>query len=188
MKKVFALWVVLSVFCLHALAIEQDKIVSVMSKKIDNVLMILQDKSALQTKKAEEIFTIMDEVFDYKLMSRISLGKAWKALSREQQLEFAKRFENKLKQSYIDKLELYTDQTVEILEAKQVKSNRIKLLTNVVGKDEVYEINYKFYKSKSGQWYIYDVDIIGVSIIQTYRKQFANFLQSKSFEELLTTL
>lgn len=168
--------------------VSQTQIVPVMEKKISTVLTLLQDKTIKKDQKPEKIFAIMDEVFDYKLMSRISLGKKWKSISKEQQAEFTKLFENKLKNSYIDKLDLYTDETVKVLEAQQVKKNRIKLLTNIIGKDEVYKINYKFYKAKSGEWFIYDVDIIGVSILQTYRKQFSGFLKDKSFDELLKTL
>lgn len=169
-------------------AVDKEQIVPVMKSKIDNVLTILQDKDIQKEEKPSKIFSIMDEVFDYKLMSRISLGKTWKAISSQQQQEFVKLFETKLKNSYIDKLELYTDEKVEVVEAQEVKKNRIQLLTNVIGKDEVYKINYKFYKAKNGEWFIYDVDIIGVSIIQTYRKQFAGFLKDKPFEELLKTL
>ncbi len=35
---------------------------------------------------------------------------------------------------------------------------------------------------------IYDVDLIGVSIIQTYRKQFSAFLNENSFDEFLSYL
>lgn len=179
-----------SVLCLSSslFAVSQDKIVSVMENKIETILYILQDKNIKKEVKAEKIFTIMDEVFDYKLMSRISLGKAWKTISLEQQNQFSKLFEQRLKQSYIDKLDLYTDEKIKIVEAQHVKKNRIELLTNLIGKDAVYKINYKFYKAKSGEWFIYDVDIIGVSIIQTYRQQFSGFLKDKSFDELLKTL
>ncbi len=53
---------------------------------------------------------------------------------------------------------------------------------------EVYEIIYKFYKDKNGSWMIYDVDILGVSIIQTYRTQFAEILTKEPFEKLLEKL
>ena len=31
---------------------------------------------------------------------------------------------------------------------------------------------------------IYDIDLVGVSIIQTYRQQFAGLLKEKSFDEM----
>ena len=40
-------------------------------------------------------------------------------------------------------------------------------------------------KSKdSNEWLIYDVDLVGVSIIQTYRQQFAGILKEKTFDEM----
>ena len=169
-------------------AVQKEQIVPVMKTKITDVLALLQDKSLNKENKPAKIFLIMDELFDYPLMSRIALGNAWKSIDKMQQDEFVKRFETKLKNSYIDKLELYTDEKVEVIEAKEVKSNRIQLLTHVIGKEETYKINYKFYKAQNGEWFIYDVDIIGVSIIQTYRQQFAGFLKDKTFDELLKTL
>lgn len=187
-KQIVIALVTLMVFSSSVWGVQKSDIVPVMETKIMNILDVLQDKKMSKEIKSEKVFSIIDEVFDYRLMSRISLGKSWKSISKEKQDEFAKRFEERLKQSYIDKMDLYTDEKIEILEAKEVKKNRIKLLTNLIGKTETFKINYKFYKNKTGEWLIYDMDIIGVSIIQTYRKQFSGFLKEKSFDELLKTL
>jgi phospholipid transport system substrate-binding protein len=88
----------------------------------------------------------------------------------------------------VEKLDLYTDELVEILGKEQPKANRIILKTQLVGKEEKYQINYKFYEKSEDSWLIYDVDLLGVSIIQTYRKQFSVFLKDKTFDELVTFL
>ena len=72
---------------------------------------------------------------------------------------------------------------------KKVKSTRITLQSNIIGKDETYKVVYKFYKQKNrNNWLIYDVDLVGVSIVQTYRKQFQEYLKTKSFKQLLQSL
>lgn len=160
-----------------------------MTNRIDKVLMILKDSKLDKNKKAEEIINLMDNVFDYSLMSRLSLGNEWNKLTASQQEQFIKLFTKKLKDSYIEKLDLYTDELVQVLGVEQPKSNRVVLKTQLIGKEEKYEIDYKFYQEEGiDSWLIYDVDLLGVSIIQTYRKQFSGFLQDKSFEELLTFL
>ena len=121
-------------------------------------------------------------------MSRISLGKQWKTLSSEQKTTFVKAFEKKLKLSYIDKLNLYTDEKIIIRNIKKYKKNRIQLFTDLVGKTETFEIIYKFHKNKNNDWLIYDINIIGVSIMQTYRKQFSSFLKTNTFSNLVNTL
>lgn len=160
-----------------------------MTNRIDKVLMILKDSKLDKNKKAKEIINLMDNVFDYSLMSRLSLGNEWNKLTASQQEQFIKLFTKKLKDSYIEKLDLYTDELVQVLGVEQPKSNRVVLKTQLIGKEEKYEIDYKFYQEEGiDSWLIYDVDLLGVSIIQTYRKQFSGFLQDKSFEELLTFL
>jgi phospholipid transport system substrate-binding protein len=46
---------------------------------------------------------------------------------------------------------------------------------------------YKLYTSKKG-WKLYDIEIEGVSIIQTYRSQFGQILESGTIEDLLSKL
>lgn len=172
-------------------AMKQDEIQTIMTKKIDNVLTILEQKNVPFSKKGEQIIKIIDEVFDYELMARIALGKeTWDTLSEQKQKEFTKIFETKLKNSYIEKLELYNDQKVKIIGLNPYKNARLQLETELLGKEGTYKINYNFYnKSKdSEQWLIYDVDLVGVSIIQTYRQQFSGLLKEKTFDEMLVLL
>ncbi|MCT7594020.1 Tgt2/MlaC family protein [Aliarcobacter butzleri] len=171
----------------NAFALKEDEIQSEMTKKIDNVLEILQQKNKSNTQKGDDIIKIVDDVFDYELMAKIALGKeAWASITSEKQKEFSKVFEDKLKKSYIEKLELYNDQKVKIIGLKPYNNTRLQLETELLGKDGTYQINYNFYnKSKdSNEWLIYDVDLVGVSIIQTYRQQFAGILKEKTFDEM----
>ncbi|WP_321468137.1 ABC transporter substrate-binding protein [Halarcobacter sp.] len=166
----------------------KDEIKSEMSNKIDKVLIILKDSKLNKDKKTEEIITIMNSLFDYTLMSRLSLGRTWSEINDKQKNDFVKLFTQKLKNSYVDKLNLYTDELVEILGTEQPKTNRIVLKTQLVGKEDKYNIDYKFYEKNSDNWLIYDVNLLGVSIIQTYRQQFAGFLKDKTFEDLMANL
>ena len=170
-------------------AISQGEIKTEMTNKIDKVLLILKDSKLSKEEKGKEIISVMNHVFDYKLMSRLSLGSTWKEISTAQQEKFNELFTKRLKDSYVEKLDLYTDELVEILGLEQTKKTRIELKTQLVGKDAKHDIIYKFYKkSNEDNWLIYDVDLIGVSIIQTYRKQFSGFLNEKSFNDLLAYL
>ena len=191
LKKLFKVLLLVLFTITSANAMKQDEIQSVMTKKIDSVLTILEQKNISFNKKGEQIIKIIDEVFDYELMARIALGKeTWDTLNEQKQKEFTKIFETKLKNSYIEKLELYNDQKVKILGLNPYKNARLQLETELLGKEGTYKINYNFYnKSKDGeQWLIYDVDLVGVSIIQTYRQQFAGLLKEKTFDEMLVLL
>ncbi|RXJ88179.1 phospholipid-binding protein MlaC [Arcobacter sp. CECT 8985] len=183
-KKIFLITcLVTSLF-----AFEKNNIQEQMTQKIHKVLSILKDSSLKKKQRNEKIINIMDNSFDYNIMSMLSLGRTWKTISNDQRKSFSKAFIERLKESYIDKLELYNDQKIEINKLKQNKS-RLILNTILIGKKENYPIDYKFYENKkANQWYIYDVNILGVSIIQTYRKQFDEYLKEKSIDDLIQYL
>lgn len=189
MNTFFKLLLIAMISISSAYALKKDEIKSQMTLKINNVLLILEKKELTTTQKGVEIIKIMDEVFDYDLMARISLGKeTWNQLSEEKQKEFTKVFEKKLKNSYIEKLELYNNQKVKVVDLLPYKGSRLQLETHLLSKDEVYVINYNFYSRDKDQWLIYDVDLSGVSIIQTYRQQFSGLLKEKSFDEMIVLL
>ncbi len=170
-------------------AIVESQIQKVMDTKVHQVLNILKSHSLSQTQKESRSIKIMDSVFDYNTMAKISLGKKWKSLNTTEKKQFTKAFEKKIKHSYVDKLKLYNNQKVMTKTLKKVKPTRITLENQIIGKTDTYKVVYLFYKDKKkNQWYIYDVRLVGVSIIQTYRKQFASFLKTKSFQQLLETL
>lgn len=180
MKKI-----ILSCLCCISLsfAISKDNIQPEMKKNIDFAL----DK--IKSRQIPEIVPMLDSVLDYQTMSQISLSSKWKELNDDQKIRFSKVFEKKLKNSYLDKLSLYTDQTVELKELNQPKPNRIELNTEIIGKTDKYTITYKFFE-KNNDWKIYDIDLLGVSIIQTYRQQFDGYfkLPENNIETLIVEL
>jgi phospholipid transport system substrate-binding protein len=64
----------------------------------------------------------------------------------------------------------------------------VEVLTYLVSKDDKKEMTYKLYKTKKKGWMVYDVDVLGVSIVQTYRSQFSGILKKESLEELIERL
>ncbi len=168
-------------------AIVENEIKSAMEIRIQKAVHLLQNKEIDKEEKTKQLFVIMDDVFDFEIMAKISLGKTFNDLSADERREFTQLFVQRIKNSYLDKIDLYTDEAIVVKELTKVKENRIQLVSNIVGKEQVYDVVYKFY-DKNGDWLVYDVDILGVSIVQTYRKQFAEFLQTKTFTDLLDNL
>ena len=174
-------------FAAATLSAEEVSEIQAMTKeKVDLVIQTLKDTSLSKKEKKEGILKTIDGLFDFNLMARLSLGKEkWKPLSKSKRKEFSKLFVERLKQSYLDKLDLYTDEEVVVGEAKQTKKNRVEVLTFLVSKDDKKEMTYKLYKSKKKGWLVYDVDVLGVSIVATYRSQFSGILKKGSMEQLL---
>ena len=136
--------------------------------------------------KREARLLYASEKFDFSLMARLSLGKKhWKSLTKEKRKEFSNLFVERLKLSYLEKLDLYTDEEVVVDEARLTKKKRVEVLTYLVTKDDKKEMIYKLYKTKKKGWMVYDVDVLGVSIVQTYRSQFSGVLKKETMEQLM---
>ncbi|CZE47727.1 MlaC/ttg2D family ABC transporter substrate-binding protein [Campylobacter geochelonis] len=172
-----------------AFGLSKDQIQSVMTQKVAMAVDILKDKNIDKQAKPSKIFALFDEYLDYSLMSRLSLSNYYKTLSKEQQAQFNKAYENRLKKSFIASLEEYSDQDMKVVGAHMPSPKRFNLDTQIIGSEKNYPINFKFYPKTSDEWLIYDVDVLGVSIIQTYRSQFDDLTKrGVGFDEILQRL
>ena len=161
---------------------------------INAVVVITHNKSLSKDERNSEVLNVLTPSFDFKLMAKLSLGKnAWNSLKNKNKKKFTHLYVTRMKKSYSEKLDTNSDGKVEIKNVEQAKKNRISLVTDFIGSDEKTEIVYKFYKPnkpipKKNKWLIYDVEILGVSILKTDKSQFREFLQTKSISELMNEL
>lgn len=160
---------------------------------IDKITLIVKDKTLSKEIRNTNIVDVLTPTFDFELMAKLSLGKRWKQLSKEDRKRFITLYVKRMEQSYSSKLDSYSDEKVEIKELLQPKKNRIILITDLVNKDEKLEIKYKFYKPKKQKkykdtWLIYDVEILGISILKADKAQFKEFLRTKTIHELMDVL
>ena len=181
------IFILMLFFASSALFADEISEIRAMTKeKVDVVINILKDKSLSKQEKKEGILKTIDGLFDFSLMARLSLGKKhWKSLRKAKRKEFSELFVERLKLSYLEKLDLYTDEEVVVDEARLTKKNRVEVLTFLVSEDDKKEMIYKLYKTKKKEWMVYDVNILGVSIVQTYRSRFSGILKKESMEQLM---
>ena len=187
MKHIKKILILVMLVCSTSLfAMQSSDVKSQMDSKIHKALSILKNKQESTEQKAKKIFKIFDEVFDYRLMARLSLGRrAWMNISDEQRKKYVENFIKLLKASFIEKLKLYNDQKIQIDNFLKTRRSRAILKTSIIDKKDKTEVDYKFYRSRKRGWIIYDVIVAGVSIIQSYRQQFSDLLQNGSFDNFL---
>jgi len=155
--------------------------------KVDAALSVLQRKDLVQQEKNKQVVKIVEPIFDYNLMAKLTLGrKYWPGLSKKNREKFTDLFVARLKTSYIDKLSLYTDEKV-VYDAPVQEGIKIQIPTSVISKNNRISMMYKLYKSSNG-WKIYDIEIEGVSLISTYRSQFYDILSKGTIDDLLLKL
>ena len=185
-----SLWyAVLSLLILSQPVMADDKrnAEELIKSKLDAVFTVLQKQDLEQQAKKNEVVEIVTPMFDFELMAKLTLGKkVWPDLSQEKKEKFTELFIKRLRTTYLDKLTLYTDETVTFEPPVQVKK-KIHIPTHLISKDNKTSMLYKLYKS-TDDWKVYDLEIQGVSIIRSYRAQFSEILQSGTIDDLLMKL
>ena len=187
MKTLSCALLSLLIVCQSAIAETKAYPEELLKKNLAAVFVILQKKDRDQEAKNNAVIDIVNRMFDFSLMAKLTLGKKyWPGLTPEQKESFTQLFIKRLRSSYLDRLTLYTDEKVLYEPSIEVKQ-KIHLPTYLVSQDKKISILYKFYNADSG-WKIYDLEIQGVSIIQSYRSQFHEILSTGTFDDLLTKL
>ena len=158
-----------------------------LESKIEAAIAVLQKNDLDLQEKNKQIIEIVTPLFNFPLMAKLSLGrKYWPGLVKEERQRFTELFTKRLKTSYLDKLSLYTDEKVVFKTPVQEK-RKIKIQTELISKNNTISMLYKFHES-TNSWFIYDIEIQGVSIISTYRSQFDQVLSKGTIDELLIKL
>ena len=158
---------------------------------VNNVIKTLGDPAFKALPKDEQIATIgaeIDKIFDFKELSRRTLGKQWKKMSAEQQTEFVGLFRELLQGVYADRLLAYSDQKVLFDKEIMLKKGRAEVQSYLQTSDgKKIPLFYRL-TDKSGSWKVYDVIIEGVSMVKNYRTQFRKIISKDSPEKLLEVL
>ena len=177
---------VLTVPFIHAGDVED--INSMVKKKVAVIFDLLGKQDIKKNERNEKIVGELNEIMDFQLAAYLSLGKHWKKISKTQKKEFVETFQQYINNYIVEKIDLYTNQKIDIGDSKIVKKGRAELEIGILSGGETLQVNFKLRKNKKKEWRVYDVDIEGVSLITTFRSQFSGVLKNSSFEELLKKL
>lgn len=154
---------------------------------LDAVLGVLRNKDLVPQIREAKISEIVTPVFDFPLMARLTLGqKNWARLSPAQRTRFTDLFVLHLKDTYREKLALYTDQQVTVKSAV-AKDKKVQVPTEILTEDKAVTVVYLLARLEE-RWKIYDVEIEGISMVRTYRSQFEEILSKGTPEDLLRRL
>jgi len=193
MKKILLLIMSLLILSQNVFGDQKSELKNHFLNKIDDVVLIVKDKNLNKSVRNNKIVETLTPMFDFRLMAKLSLGKSWKKIQKEDRTKFISLYVERMKQSYSSKIDSYSDEKIEVTNIIQKKKNKIELVSNLMSNESKLEISYKFYKPKKQKknkdiWLVYDVVILGVSILKTDRAQFQEFLQTNSIDDLMIQL
>jgi phospholipid transport system substrate-binding protein len=137
----------------------------------------------------ERILAQLDQSFDLPFMARISIDKAWKTLSPEDQLAFVELSRSYSASNYASNFDSYGGQTFETLGEEPAARGTILVKTELVQpNDDNVRFDYRLRKSGSG-WRIIDVTLDGkVSEITMRRADYGAVIEREGYASLVRAI
>ena len=128
---------------------------------------------------------IANRLFSFEELSARTVGANWNKFTPDQQKRFIEVFTTLLRETYLEKLDGYSGETVSYLsETASTAGDKVEIGTAVNIKGASVPVAYRMLKK--GRWVVYDVIIEGVSMVQNYRSQFQQLLVAGDAEKLIT--
>lgn len=125
---------------------------------------------------------------NFQRTTATALGRYWRQATPEQQQRLQDEFKTLLVRSYAGALKQVKDQTVQMkpLRAKP-EDEEVVVRTEIRGKGEPIQLDYRLEKTPAG-WKIYDVNVLGVWLVENYRSSFATEIGAGGIDGLITKL
>lgn len=121
-------------------------------------------------------------------MAKISLGKGyWSQFNTRQRTEFIDLFTRQFENFYVGKLDFFSNETVVIHPATIVGKKKVQIQTTLISKGVQHSMLYKMFETQNS-WKIYDFEVEGISILQTYRSQYHHIIKKVGIEGLLVKM
>jgi phospholipid transport system substrate-binding protein len=120
-------------------------------------------------------------------MSRSVLGRdAWNKASASERTQFSQAFTKLVIRTYASPLAQYTDETVKFMPLRGSLEGRFVRVNSIIMRSQGQNIPLSYsLVSKNGQWKVYDMSVEGVSLLQSFRSQFAQVLQNSNISEVI---
>lgn len=170
-----------------------DEAPDAMIKRLSGeVLETIRNDSSIKAGDVDKIMVLVDRMLmphvNFRRMTAAAVGPGWRKASPEQQKRLQDEFKLLLVRTYSGALSQVTNQSVEVKPLRAQPGDKDVLVrTEVRGKGEPVQVDYRLEKD-GNTWRIYNLNVLGVWIVDTYRTQFAQEVNAKGIYGLIETL
>lgn len=174
-------------------ALAQDEAPDALVKRISSdVLASVKADPAIQAGDVNRIVALVDTKIlpsvNFTRMTSSAVGRFWRQATPEQQKQLQDEFKILLVRTYSGALGEVKDQTVTFKPMRsKPEDTEVVVRSEVRGKGDPIQLDYRMEKTANG-WKIYDINVLGVWLVETYRTQFAQEINAKGIDGLIASL
>lgn len=131
--------------------------------------------------------TIMPHV-NFKRMTALAVGRGWRKATPDQREALSREFRVLLLRTYSGAMTQIKDETVRMKPLRAAKDDdEVIVRSEIVGRGDPIQLNYRMEKNENS-WRIFDLNVLGVWLVETYRSQFKQIINSKGVDGLIDVL
>ena len=160
----------------------------VSSEVLDKIKIDKSVQAGDMTKVIELVDSQIMPNVNFTRMTASAVGRTWRQATPEQQKKLQDEFKTLLIRTYSGALAQVKDQTVNVKPLRAAAADtEVVVRTEVLGRGDPIQLDYRLEKAATG-WKIYDLNVLGVWLVETYRTQFAQEINAKGIDGLIASL
>lgn len=199
-KRLFNQWLLallagVSVFAaLPAQAADEapDALINRLTKE---ALDTIQADKAVQAGDVSRIIALVDEKvmphLNFQRMTASAVGPAWRQATPEQRKRLEAEFKTLLVRTYAGAMSQAKNLSFSVKPLRAgVDDKEVIVRTLITGRGDPVQLDYRLEKTPGvgAGWKIYNLNVLGVWLVDTYRSQFAQEINAKGIDGLIATL
>lgn len=160
-----------------------------------DVLETIKADSSIKAGDINKIMLLVDSKImpnvNFQRMTASAVGPAWRQATPEQQKRLQDEFKTLLVRTYAGALDQVSDQTVTIRPFRGAPTDTDVLVrTEVKGRGDPVQLDYRLEKTpgQGAGWKVYNLNVLGVWLVDTYRTQFAQEINKSGIDGLIGVL
>ena len=176
-----------------AFAQAADEAPDAMIKRLsDEVLATLRSDKAVQSGDINRVVQVVDAKImpnvNFQRMTASAVGPAWREATPEQRKRLQEEFKLLLVRTYSGALSQVSDETISMKPLRASPSDAdVVVRSEIRGRGDPIQLDYRLEKTGSG-WKIYNLNVLGVWLVETYRSQFTQEVNAKGIDGLIASL
>jgi len=173
----------------QAQATTPDELVKQVSN--DVIESVKADKT-IQSGDLRKIMALVDTKVlphvNFTRMTAAAVGRYWRQATPDQQQRLQAEFKTLLVRTYAGALTQVKDQTIELKPLRsKPEDTEVVVRTEIRGRGEPVQLDYRMEKAGDG-WKIYDVNVLGIWLVENYRSSFAQEISANGIDGLIAKL
>ncbi len=185
-----------AILALPSFAHAEDETADAFVKRLSvDVLDTIKKDKGMRSGDIARVITLVDTRImpsvDFQRMTASAVGPAWRQATPEQQKRLQDEFKILLVRTYAGALSQVSDQVVFIKPVRIAPEDKeVIVRTEVRGGTDPIQLEYRMERTpnEGSGWKIYNINVLGVWLVETYKSQFTQIINTKGINGLIDSL